>query len=41
MFADRLSIEDKKWLKALEREGIKQDGEDARTKINMILSGHL
>ena len=37
MFADRLSKEDKKWLKALEREGIKQDGEDAQARINMML----
>jgi hypothetical protein len=37
MFTDRLSKEDEKWLKALEREGIKQDGEDAQAKINMML----
>jgi hypothetical protein len=36
-YISHLSINDKKWLKTLEREGIKPDGEDVQAKIDMIL----
>jgi len=32
-----LRSEDKKWVKALEREGIKPDKEHIQSKVNMIL----
>ena len=36
-YISHLSKNDKKWLKALEREGIKPDGEDVQAKIYTIL----
>jgi len=38
MYKSRLSKEDEKWKRALEREGINPDGEDVQAKINMILT---
>jgi len=37
VYSSHLSKEDEKWLRALEREGIKPAKEDLRTKINVML----
>lgn len=36
IYRGHLSMKDEKWLKALEREGIKPDNKDIQAKINMI-----
>jgi hypothetical protein len=37
-YKSRLSKEDEKWLKALDREGVKPDNENLQNKITMLLA---